>query len=72
MYCPEVSSSSWMATPRMPLMVRKRRVMMTRMVTSLLTLCFSLLWAASCSSEPPKKLQVKKHSLAAQTQDWNY
>ena len=43
MYCPEDSSISWMATPRMPLMVRKRRVMMTRMVTSLLTLCFSLL-----------------------------
>ena len=69
MYCPDVSSSSWMATPRMPLMVRKRRVMMTMMVTSRLTLCFSLLWAASWSRDPPKKLQVKKHSLAAQTQD---
>ena len=69
MYCPEVSSNWWMATPRMPLMVRERRVMMTRMVTSLLTLCFSLLCAASWRRQPPKKLQVKKHSLAAQTQD---
>ena len=32
-------------------------------------LCLNLLWAASCSSDPPRKAHVKKHSLAAHTHD---
>ena len=68
-YWPDVSNSFWMATPSTPLTVRKRRLTRMMMPQSRRRLCLNLLWEASCRSEPPKKLHVKKHSLAAETQD---
>ena len=61
--------SLWMATPRMPLMVRKMRVIRMMMVESRRRLWRNLLWAASCRRLAPRKDQVRKHSFAAQTQD---
>ena len=61
--------SLWMATPRMPLTVRKMKVTRMMMVESRRRLWRNLLCAASWRRLPPRNAQVRKHSLAAHTQD---